>query len=197
FGGLNVAKGLAHADAQVTLVDRRNFHLFQPLLYQVATGGLSPGEIASPLRHILRSRNTSVWLAEVTDIDVAARALILGDRQLPYDPLVRAAGAGNFYFGHDRWQHCAPGLKTIEDATEIRSRILHAYEAAEMEPDPEKRRAWLTFVLIGGGPTGVELAGAIGEIANDTLKHDFRSINPRESQILLLEGGDRILATFP
>jgi NADH dehydrogenase len=201
FGGLNVAKGLARAPVTVTLVDRRNFHLFQPLLYQVATGGLSPGEIASPLRHILRARNTSVWLAEVTDIDVTGRKLILAAgataRELPYDTLVLAAGAENFYFGHDEWEKAAPGLKSIEDATEIRSRILRAFEAAEMEPDPEKRRAWLTFVLIGGGPTGVELAGALGEIANDTLKHDFRSIDPRESQILLLEGADRILATFP
>jgi NADH dehydrogenase len=198
FGGLNVAKGLAAAAVSVTLVDRRNFHLFQPLLYQVATGGLSPGEIASPLRHILRAPNTTVWLAEVKDIDVEGRKLILDeDRELPYDTLVLAAGAGNFYFGHDEWERIAPGLKSIEDATAIRSRILRAFEEAEKEPDPEKRRAWLTFVLIGGGPTGVELAGALGEIANDTLKHDFRSINSRESRILLLEGADRILATFP
>ena len=197
FGGLYAAKGLARSQASVTLVDRRNFHLFQPLLYQVATGGLSPGEIASPLRHVLHSRNTSVWLAEVTDIEVAAHKLILGDRQLPYDTLVLAAGAENFYFGHDKWEPVAPGLKSIEDATEMRRRILSAFEAAEMEPDTQKRRAWLTFVLIGGGPTGVELAGALSEIANDTLKHDFRSIDPRESQILLFEGGDRILAAFP
>lgn len=197
FGGLNAAKGLARSQVSVTVVDRRNFHLFQPLLYQVATGGLSPGEITSPLRHILGSRNTNVWLAEVTDIDVEGRSLVLGDRRLPYDTLVLAAGAGNFYFGHDPWESVAPGLKTIEDATEIRSRILRAFEAAEMEPDPAKRSAWLTFVLIGGGPTGVELAGALSEIANDTLKHDFRSINPRESKILLLEGTDRILGAFP
>ncbi len=197
FGGLYAAKGLARSQASVTLVDRRNFHLFQPLLYQVATGGLSPGEVASPLRHVLSSRNTSVWLAEVTDIDVDAHQLILGDRQLPYDTLVLAAGSVNFYFGHNQWEHIAPGLKSIEGATEIRRRILSAFEAAEMETDAQKRRAWLTFVLIGGGPTGVELAGALSEIANDTLKHDFRSINPRESQILLLEGGDRILPTFP
>ena len=201
FGGLNAAKGLARAPAGVTLIDRRNFHLFQPLLYQVATGGLSPGEIASPLRNILTARNTSVWLAEAVDIDVDARKLLLAEgsprREIPYDTLVLAAGAGNFYFGHDQWEQAAPGLKSIEDATRIRSHILRAFEAAEIEPDPEKRRAWLTFVLIGGGPTGVELAGALGEIANDTLKHDFRSIDPRESQILLLEGGDRILAAFP
>ncbi len=197
FGGLLAAKGLARAPVQVTLADRRNFHLFQPLLYQVATGGLSPGEIASPLRHILSgARNTSVWLAEVTDIDVDARKLILDGRELPYDTLILAAGSRNYYFGKP-WQDAAPGLKSIEDATGIRSRILRAFEAAEMEADPEKRRAWLTFVLIGGGPTGVELAGALGEIANDTLRHDFRSIDPAESQILLLEGSDRILSGFP
>jgi NADH dehydrogenase len=201
FGGFYAAKGLADSEASVTLVDRRNFHLFSPLLYQVATGGLSPGEVASPLRHVLSSKNTSVWLADVTDIDVAGRKLILTSedktRELPYDTLVLAAGSGNFYFGHDEWQHVAPALKSIEDATTIRRRILGAFEAAEMEPDPQTRLAWLTFVLIGGGPTGVELAGALSEIANDTLKHDFRSIDPRESQILLLEAGDRILATFP
>jgi NADH:ubiquinone reductase (H+-translocating) len=204
FGGLYAAKALAHSDVEVTLVDRRNFHLFQPLLYQVATGALSPGEIASPLRHILSgNRNTRVWLAEAKDIDVEARKLICeaGDpparHDLTYDTLVLAPGAGNHYFGHDQWQAAAPGLKSIEDATEIRGRILRAFEAAELEPDPEKRRAWLTFVLIGGGPTGVELAGALGEIANDTLRHDFRSINPAEAQILLLEGTDRILCAFP
>jgi NADH:ubiquinone reductase (H+-translocating) len=198
FAGLYTAKGLGRAPVEVTLVDRRNFHLFQPLLYQVATGGLSPGEIASPLRHVLeRNRNTSVWLAEVTDIDVAGRKLILNQRQLPYDTLVLAPGSANHYFGHSDWEAAAPALKSIEDATEIRSRILRAFEAAEMETDPDERRAWLTFVLIGGGPTGVELAGALGEIANDTLRHDFRSINPSEAQILLLEGSDRILASFP
>jgi NADH:ubiquinone reductase (H+-translocating) len=198
FGGLYAAKGLARAPVEVTLVDRRNFHLFQPLLYQVATGALSPAEIASPLRHVLSGNpNTRVWLAEVTDIDVDGRELILEERKLPYDTLVLAAGAGNHYFGHDRWQPDAPGLKSIEDATEIRSRILRAFEAAEMETDPEARRACLTFVLIGGGPTGVELAGALGEIANDTLRHDFRHINPAEARILLLEGADRILSAFP
>ena len=198
FGGLYAAKGLARAPVEVTLVDRRNYHLFQPLLYQVATGALSPGEIASPLRHVLsRNRNTRVWLGEVIDIDVDGRELILEDRRLPYDTLVLAAGAGNHYFGHNEWQRFAPGLKSIEDGTEIRSRILHAFEAAELETDPDALRACLTFVLIGGGPTGVELAGALAEIANDTLRHDFRSINPAEAQILLLEGGDRILPTFP
>jgi len=198
FGGLYAAKGLARAPVELTLVDRRNYHLFQPLLYQVATGALSPGEIASPLRHVLSGNlNTRVWLAEVTDIDVDGRQLALGEHKLPYDTLVLAAGAGNHYFGHDQWQPDAPGLKSIEDATEIRRRILRAFEAAEMETDPDARRACLTFVLIGGGPTGVELAGALGEIANDTLRHDFRHINPAEAHILLLEGGDRILSAFP
>ena len=198
FGGLYTAKGLASASVQVTLVDRRNYHLFQPLLYQVATGALSPGEIASPLRHVLsRNKNTCVWLAEVTDVDVAGRELILEDRRLPYDTLVLAAGAGNQYFGHDEWQRPAPGLKSIEDATEIRSRVLRAFEAAELETDPDTRRACLTFVLIGAGPTGVELAGALAEIANDTLRHDFCHINPAAAHILLLEGGDRILPAFP
>jgi len=197
FGGLYTAKGLARAPVEVTLVDRRNYHLFQPLLYQVATGALSPGEIASPLRHILeRNLNTRVWLAEVTDIDVAGRKLILGERELTYDTLVLAPGSTPHYFGND-WQKVAPGLKTIEDATTIRARVLNAFEKAELESDSEKRKAWLTFVLIGGGPTGVELAGALGEIANDTLRHDFRSINPAQAQILLLEGSDRILSTFP
>jgi len=198
FGGLYAAKGLARTPVELTLVDRRNYHLFQPLLYQVATGALSPGEIASPLRHVLSGNlNTRVWLAEVTDIDVDGRQLALGEHKLPYDTLVLAAGAGNHYFGHDQWQPDAPGLKSIEDATEIRRRILRAFEAAEMETDPDARRACLTFVLIGGGPTGVELAGALGEIANDTLRHDFRHINPAEAHILLLEGGDRILSAFP
>jgi NADH dehydrogenase len=198
FGGLYAAKRLGGAPVELTLIDRRNHHLFPPLLYQVATGGLSPGEIAAPLRHVLeRNRNTSVWLAEVTDIDPEARKLLLGgDRELPYDTLVIATGSTDNYFGQP-WEEIAPGLKSIEQATEIRSRILRAFEAAEMESDPDKRRAWLTFVIIGGGPTGVELAGALGEIANDTLRHDFRSINPAEAQILLLEGGPRILPAFP
>jgi NADH dehydrogenase len=198
FGGLRAAKGLAHAPVEVTLVDRRNHHLFQPLLYQVATGGLSPGEIASPLRYILNgSKNTRVLLAEAAGIDVEGRKLILDSGEpLPYETLVIAAGAVNHYFGKP-WHDVAPGLKSIEDATDIRSRVLRAFEEAEKEPDPEKRCAWLTFTIIGGGPTGVELAGALGEIANDTLRHDFRVINPAESRILLLEGSDRILGAFP
>lgn len=198
FGGLYAAKVLGKAPVDVTVVDRRNFHLFQPLLYQVATGALSPGEIASPLRHVLsRFRNTCVLLGNVDEIDVAARQILVDNDRLPYDSLIVATGATHHYFGHDEWRQYAPGLKSIEDATEIRHRILVAFEAAEREPDPEKRRQWLTFVVIGGGPTGVELAGALGEIANDTLRNDFRRINPAEANILLIEGSDRVLGTFP
>jgi NADH dehydrogenase len=197
FAGLYAAKRLGKAPLALTLIDRRNFHLFQPLLYQVATGGLSPGEIASPLRVVLRGhRNTEVLLAEVVDFDIANRRVILADGERPYDDLVISTGATHFYFGHDEWEPLAPGLKTVEDATEIRRRILLAYEEAEREPDPAQRHAWLTFVIVGGGPTGVELAGALGEIANDTLRHDFRHINPAESRILLIEGEDRVLPSF-
>jgi len=198
FGGLYAAKALKRAPVQLTVIDRRNFHLFQPLLYQVATGGLSPGEIASPVRHVLgKQRNTRVWMAEVKDIDPKSRCLELDDGKVSYDTLILAPGSHHHYFGHDGWEHVAPGLKTIEDATEIRSRILLAFESAEREPDPAERRAWLTFLIVGAGPTGVELAGALGEIANDTLRHDFRSINPAEARILLLEGMDRVLPAFP
>ena len=198
FGGLYAAKALKRAPVQLTVIDRRNFHLFQPLLYQVATGGLSPGEIASPVRHVLgKQRNTRVWMAEVKDIDPRSRCLELDDGKVSYDTLILAPGSHHHYFGHDGWEHVAPGLKTIEDATEIRSRILLAFESAEREPDPAERRAWLTFLIVGAGPTGVELAGALGEIANDTLRHDFRSINPAEARILLLEGMDRVLPAFP
>ncbi|MGO9894394.1 MAG: NAD(P)/FAD-dependent oxidoreductase [Bryobacteraceae bacterium] len=198
FGGLYAAKALGKAAVELTVVDRRNFHLFQPLLYQVATGGLSPGEIASPLRAVLsRQRNTEVLLAEVVDFDVAGRRVIFKDGVVAYDDLIVATGATHYYFGHDEWAPLAPGLKTIEDATEIRGRVLEAFERAEREPDPERRRAWLTFVIAGGGATGVELAGALGEIANDTLRHDFRHINPAESRILLVEGEDRVLPSFP
>jgi NADH dehydrogenase len=198
FGGLYAAKALGKAPVELTLVDRRNFHLFQPLLYQVATGGLSPGEIASPLRAVLsRHRNTEVLLAEVVDFDVAGRRVILKDGAASYDDLIVASGATHYYFGHDEWAGLAPGLKTIEDATEIRGRVLAAFEHAEREPDPQRRQAWLTFAIVGGGATGVELAGALGEIANDTLRHDFRHINPAESRILLVEGEDRVLPSFP
>jgi NADH dehydrogenase len=182
----------------VTVIDRRNFHLFQPLLYQVATGALSPGEIASPLRYILQKyRSVQVFLGDVVDIDPAGRRVILRDGEVPYDDLIVATGATHAYFGHDDWAELAPGLKTIENATAIRSRLLAAFEHAEREQDPANRRAWLNFVIVGGGPTGVELAGAIGEIANDTLRHDFRHINPREAHILLVEGEPRVLPSFP
>jgi NADH:ubiquinone reductase (H+-translocating) len=201
FGGLYAAQAFRKvAAAEVTLVDRRNFHLFQPLLYQVATGSLSPGEIAAPLRSVLKNqRNARVLLANATGVDAANRKLILDDgaSTLPYDILIAATGARNSFFGNDKWNDFAPGLKTIEDATRMRHKILRAFEAAERETDPAKRRAWLTFIIVGGGPTGVELSGAIAEIANDTLKHDFRSINPEESRIIVLDGGQRILAAFP
>ena len=197
FAGLYAAKRLGKAPLALTLIDQRNFHLFQPLLYQVATGGLSPGEIASPLRVVLRGhRNTEVLLGEVVDFDIVNRRVILADGEKPYDDLVIATGASHTYFGHDEWEPLAPGLKTVEDATEIRRRILLAFEEAEREPDPAQRHAWLTFVIVGGGPTGVELAGALGEIANDTLRHDFHHINPAESRILLIEGEDRVLPSF-
>jgi len=199
FGGLYASKAFRNLPVDLTVIDRRNYHLFQPLLYQVATGALSPGEIASPIRHILhRQNNTRVLMGEVDDIDPAAREVALrgGDR-IAYDTLIVATGATHHYFGHPEWEQNAPGLKTIEDATEMRGKILLAFERAEMERDPDLRRAWLTFVVVGGGATGVELAGALGEIANDTLKYDFRSINPRETRIFLVEGEDRVLPPFP
>jgi NADH dehydrogenase len=198
FGGLYLAKALGRAPVSVAVVDRRNFHLFQPLLYQVATGGLSPGEIASPLRVVLRkNRNTEVLLGEAVDLDVTNRRVMLLDGGIPYDTLIVATGATHHYFGNDQWEAVAPGLKTIENATEIRSRLLVAFERAERQPDPGERRAWLNFVIVGAGPTGVELAGALGEIANDTLRRDFRHIDPREAAILLVEGEPRVLPTFP
>jgi NADH dehydrogenase len=197
FGGLYAAQALRKAPVQVTLVDRRNFHLFQPLLYQVATGGLSPGDIASPLRAVLgRQPNATVLLGEMVDLDPARRRVVLSDGEVPYDTLVLATGATHHYFGHDDWAALAPGLKTIEDATEIRRRVFLAFEAAEREPDAERRRAWLTFAIVGAGPTGVELAGALAEIANETLRHDFRRIDPREASILLLEATDRVLPPY-
>lgn len=198
FGGLYAAKAVRRAPVGVTLVDKRNFHLFQPLLYQVATGGVSPGDIAYPLRSVFtRDANVSVVMAEVSDIDVAQRTVILRDGSLTYDTLILATGASHQYFGHDAWAHTAPGLKTIEDALEIRRRIFLAFEMAERETDPARRRALTTFVIIGGGPTGVELAGTLGELAHGTLKDYFRSIDPAEASIVLLEGGERILAAFP
>jgi NADH dehydrogenase len=200
FAGLYAAKNLArNPDVAITLVDRRNFHLFQPLLYQVATGALSPGEIAQPLRGILRKRrNVTVLLGEAIGLDVDGRRVLMSDGgPIHYDTLIVATGARHAYFGHDEWARFAPGLKTIEDAQEIRRRILIAFEAAEREADPELRREWMTFVVVGGGPTGVELAGALGEIANDTLRNDFRAINPADSRILLIEAVDRVLQTYP
>ena len=198
FGGLQAARALRREPVAVTLVDRRNFHLFQPLLYQVATGGLSPANIAAPLRSILkRQRNARVLLGEAAGVDAAARCVVLADgERLPYDTLVVAAGAAHNYLGRDAWEEVAPGLKTLEDATAIRGRILAAFEAAEREPDPARVGAWLSFVVIGGGPTGVELAGALAEIARDTLKHDFRAIDPTRARIWLLEGGAQLLPSY-
>jgi NADH dehydrogenase len=197
FGGLYAVKRLKRAPLRITLIDRRNFHLFQPLLYQVATGGLSPANIAAPLRAVLkRQQNTEVLLAEAVGIDVGKHRVLLSDGAVDYDTLIVATGAGNHYFGHDEWQKYAPSLKTLEDATEIRRRILVAFEAAEREPDPERRQALLTFIMIGGGPTGVELAGTIGELAQHTLRTNFRHINPADARILLVEGTARILPAY-
>ncbi|MFO0839230.1 MAG: NAD(P)/FAD-dependent oxidoreductase [Phycisphaerae bacterium] len=199
FAGLRAALELRGADARVTLVDQRNFHLFQPLLYQVATGGLSPANIAAPLRHILRKqKNTRVVLGEAIDIDPQARLLVLRDGLvIPYDTLILATGVRHNYFGNDRWESLAPGLKTIEDATEIRRRILLAFERAEQERDRAAATPWLTFVIVGGGPTGVELAGTLAEIARDTLRHEFRRIDPAGARIILVEGADRVLLSYP
>ena len=198
FGGLSAARRLKRAPVEVTLIDRCNYHLFQPLLYQVATGSLSPANIASPLRNILKNQaNTRVLLAEATHIDVAQHRVILKDGAVDYDTLIVATGSSHQYFGHDEWERFAPGLKTIDDATAMRRRILLAFEAAERESDPEKLRAWMTFVIVGGGPTGAELAGALGEIANDTLRHDFRRIDPSQTRIILVEGTERVLPAYP
>jgi NADH dehydrogenase len=198
FGGLAAAQALEGADVRVTLIDRRNHHLFQPLLYQVATASLSTSEIAWPVRHILRHRrDVTTLLATVTGVDVAGKAVLLEDgTRVAYDSLILATGARHAYFGHDEWEQFAPGLKTLEDATTIRRKLLLAFEAAERETDPEKRRALLTFVLIGAGPTGVEMAGAIIELARVTLKGEFRSIRPDEARVVLIEGGQRVLANF-
>ena len=199
FGGLYAAKSLKDAPVKVTLIDKRNFHLFQPLLYQVATGTLSPADIASPLRVILsKHKNTQVLLDKVVDIDPEAKKVFLEDKEsLDYDALVVATGVSHHYFGNDQWQDDAPGLKTVEDALEMRRRIFTAFEAAEKETDPEKRQALLTFVVVGGGPTGVELAGAIAEIAHQSAKNDFRDIDTTQAKILLFEGMDRILPPYP
>jgi NADH:ubiquinone reductase (H+-translocating) len=199
FGGLYAARALARHPLRVVLIDRRNYHLFQPLLYQVATAGLSPGEIAEPLRAILRkNRNVEVLLGDVTTIDPQARCVKLEDgAEFNYDYLVLATGARHSYFGHPEWETVAPGLKSLADALEMRRRILLAFELAERERDPAKRQALLTFVVIGGGPTGVELAGAIAEIARHTVRKDFRTYDPHQARIILLEGGDRVLAQYP
>lgn len=197
FGGLYAAKALAKTNVNVTLIDRRNFHLFQPLLYQVATGALSPADISSPLRSILsKNKNTTVLLGEVNDINPEDQTVMVGDEAVPYNTLIVATGAKHSYFGKDNWERCAPGLKTLEDAIEMRRRIFTAFEAAEKETDVVKRRAFLTFVVVGGGPTGVELAGAIAELARKTLKEDFRNIDTSETRVLLLEGLDRVLPPF-
>jgi NADH dehydrogenase len=199
FGGLRVVKGLRRANVEITLIDRRNHYLFQPLLYQVATGGLSPANIATPLRTILRGQpNVQVLLGDVVDIDVHAQRLVLeGGGTLTYDILVVATGVRHQYFGRPEWEPLAPGLKTLEDATEIRRRILTGFEEAERTVDPEQRQAWMTFVIVGGGATGVELAGSIAELAHATMRREFRSIEPGEARILLVEGGDRLLPAFP
>jgi NADH dehydrogenase len=198
FGGLSAAVGLSGVAADVTVVDRRNYHLFQPLLYQVATAGLSPAQIAQPIRAILRrALNVRVLLGRVDAVDKASRTVTVEDRTLTYDYLVLATGAQHAYFGHDDWEKVAPGLKKIDDATAIRRRILVAFEDAEAVPSPEARRRLLTFVVVGGGPTGVEMAGAIAELAKVTLRHDFRDIDPGEARIVLVEAGPRVLPAFP
>jgi NADH dehydrogenase len=198
FGGLNAARALAGADVSVTLLDRHNYHLFQPLLYQVATASLSPGDVASPIRWILRHQNNvEVLLANVRAIDPAARQVLIDDGDpVPYDYLVLAAGAAHAYFGHPEWVDRAPGLKTLDDALEMRRRVLGAFEAAEREVDARKQRRLLTFVIVGGGPTGVELAGALAEIARQSLRKDFRRIHPESARIVLLEGAPFLLAPF-
>ena len=198
FGGLYTAKSLKNLQADITLIDKRNFHLFQPLLYQVATGGLSPADIAFPLRAIFKKqKNVSVILGNVTDIDFTNRQVAGTDWLIPYDYLVIAAGSYHHYFGNEQWETAAPGLKTIEDATNIRSRILSAFERAESVKDIDKRNSLLTFAVVGGGPAGVEMAGAIAELSRHTLLHDFRNINPTDARILLIEGTDRILPPYP
>jgi len=199
FGGLYAAQGLSRANVEVTLIDRRNFHLFQPLLYQVATGGLSPANIAAPLRSILsRQKNVRVILGEVTDFALTTQEVVLADgERIPFDDCILATGATHHYFGRDDWEPLAPGLKTLEDATEIRRRVLGAFEIAERMTDAQARQAWLTFVIVGGGPTGVELAGTISELARVTMRRDFRSFDPATCQVILVEGQPRILGSFP
>src|SRR5437660_4789610 len=198
FGGLNAARALGKAALQITVIDRKNFHTFQPLLYQVATAGLSPGEIAAPVRSILRShKNVEVLMAEVTGFDLERRIVQTPDADIPYDYLIIAAGATHSYFGHEDWEPLAPGLKTIEDALEIRRRVPLAFELAERQAAAGESELPLNFVVVGGGPTGVELEGALAEISRHALAHEFRSIDPRRTHILLIEGGPRVLPTYP
>ena len=198
FGGLYAARALKRVPVRVTLLDRRNHHLFQPLLYQVATAALSPGDIASPIRWILRRQsNVEVLLADAVSVDVSRRKVVLTDDETDYDYLIVATGATHAYFGHDEWRPVAPGLKTLEDALGIRRRVLLAFERAEREPDPERRAALLTFVVIGGGPTGVEMAGALAEISRQSLARNFRHFDPGSARIVLLEGGPHLLGGFP
>ncbi len=197
FGGLNTARALKKAPVQVTLIDRRNHHLFQPLLYQVATAALNPADIAMPIRRILRyQKNTEVLLAEARSIDLAAKTIAIDDDALPYDYLIVATGARHSYFGHEEWTPFAPGLKSIGDALEIRRRILSAFEVAEREKDEAQRLAWLTFVIVGAGPTGVELSGSLCEIAHHALARDFRRIDPTQARVILLEGSPRVLPPY-
>jgi len=197
FGGINAARALREAPVNVTVIDRNNHHLFQPLLYQVATGVLSPAEISAPIRNVLRKqKNTEVIMGEVTGVDTEARRVLMGNESIPYDYLILATGARDSYFGHNEWAEFAPGLKSIVQATAIRREILLAFERAEKEPNPEKRRALLTFVLVGAGPTGVEMAGAIGGLSHKTLVSDFRHINPKDARVVLVEALPRILMPF-
>jgi NADH dehydrogenase len=197
FGGLYAAKELMHQPVSVTLLDRTNHHLFQPLLYQVATAGLSPGDIAQPIRHILKEAdNLEILLADVDRVDVAQRVVVWGQKQIPYDYLIVAAGARHSYFGHAEWEQFAPGLKNLEDALELRRRILEAFEVAEIADDPNERKKALTFVVVGAGPTGLEMAGAIAELAHRSLADDFHHINPRDARILLVDAAPRVLPAF-
>jgi NADH:ubiquinone reductase (H+-translocating) len=199
FGGLVCARTLRNADAQITLIDKRNFHLFQPLLYQVATGSLSPGEIAAPIRSVLsKQKNTQVLLGEAADIDPLAQTVTLQDGAIfPYDTLVVSTGSQTSYYGRNDWRQWAPSLKSVEEATAMRHKLLLAFEEAERSEDPAETRAWLTFVIVGGGATGLELAGALAEIARETLRDDFRKIRPAEARIVVMEGGPRVLGAFP
>src|SRR5712691_3196007 len=199
FAGLNAAQKLKRAPVDVTLIDRRNFHLFQPLLYQVATGSLSPGEIAAPLRGVLsRQKNTRVLLGEAVDVDPHAKRVLLRDgAAFECDTLIVATGTQTSYYGNDSWREWAPSLKSVEEATAIRHKILYAFERAERAATLEEARAWLTFVIVGAGATGLELSGALAEIARETLRHDFRRINPQEARIILIEGAPRVLVPFP